>query len=219
MEDIESNRKVVCGFLENLNLSIFEAANGKVAMEMLKERDFDLILMDIQMPEMGGKETSLLIKQNEKYKNIPIIVLTAFAMKEDILEFQTFSDGYLSKPITKTSLITELSKFIPLNLQEYNKEKTEFLVDVDILLQENQLPVDFINNYKIWFHESELARKSLNTNRLKKYISDLQTLSERYEVKPFIQIAIELKHLVNSFSISKLSNSLNELEIIYNRLK
>ena len=146
-------------------------------------------------------------------------MLTAFAMKEDILEFQTFSDGYLSKPITKTSLITELSKFIPLNLQEYNKEKTEFLVDVDILLQENQLPVDFINNYKIWFHESELARKSLNTNRLKKYISDLQTLSERYEVKPFIQIAIELKHLVNSFSISKLSNSLNELEIIYNRLK
>jgi len=219
VEDIESNRKVVLGFLENMNLTIFEAANGKIAMEMLKERDFDLILMDIQMPEMGGKETSLLIKQNEKYKNIPIIVLTAFAMKEDILEFQTFSDGYLSKPITKTSLITELSKFIPLSRQEHTEEKPEFLTEIDILLQENRLPVDFINNYNIWYTESELARKSLNTNLLKKFISDLQTLSERYDLKPFIQFAIELKHLVNSFSISKLSNSLNELEIIYNRFK
>lgn len=220
VEDIESNRKVILGFLENLNLTIFEAPNGKVALKMLEERKFDLILMDIQMPEMDGKETSILIKQKEEYKNVPIIVITAFAMKEDILEFRKFSDGYLSKPITKAGLIGELSRFIPLKEegQFLGGEELDFITKVDLLLQENRLSTEFCNEYKKWYHESEVARKSLNTSRLKVLIADLRTISERYELDDFVKYTEDLTQLINSFSISNLSLALNDLESVYNRL-
>ena len=70
VEDIESNRKVVTGFLERFHFTIMEAQNGRIALELLATNSFDLILMDMQMPELDGKSTSLLLKRHPKYKDI-----------------------------------------------------------------------------------------------------------------------------------------------------
>ena len=224
VEDNEANRQVVNGFLEKSNLSIYEAFNGRVAIEMLKEQDFDLILMDIHMPVMGGRETSWIIRQNEKYKKIPIIVLTAFAMEEDISEVRSFADSYLSKPITKQSLLIEIAKFIPVMEESNDVDKIEFAVEgflgkLNDLVLAKKIPDEFIQHYKVWYADSETARKSLNTSRLKIFILDLKTLSDTYRAELFVQYSNYLIQLINSFSIGKLSTALGGLDQAYGRLK
>lgn len=91
--------KMICK-KENWGIDI--AANGRQALEMLENKTFDLILMDIQMPEMSGIEVTKVIREKEKLsgKHIPIIATTAYVMngdKEDIID--SGMDGYLSKPI------------------------------------------------------------------------------------------------------------------------
>lgn len=112
-EDVESNRKVVKGFLRKYDITVIEAENGIIALEKLNESKFDLILMDIQMPEMDGKEASMRIKSNPEFKDIPIIILTADAMIEHLPDYKAISDGFLTKPITRIDLVSELAKFLP----------------------------------------------------------------------------------------------------------
>jgi len=113
VEDIEENRKVVKGLLRKTELEIVEAENGEIALELLEKNNFDLILMDIQMPVMGGREASSIIKKNVRWKNIPIIILSADAMQEDIDDYSKYSQGYIAKPIEKKILFDILAKYLP----------------------------------------------------------------------------------------------------------
>lgn len=107
------------------------------------------------------------------------------------------------------------------NRQVDNSDLTlqDFLEKLEVLLAEQKLPREFIHHYKIWHLDSEIARKSLNTNRLKTFILDLKTLSETYNVEDFVSYANYLIQLINSFAIGKLSIALDILEQIYGRLK
>jgi CheY-like chemotaxis protein len=103
--------------LEGLNYRLIVAENGKEAVEKFSEEQPDLILMDIMMPEMDGFEAFSLIKKLDKENHIPIIALTARAMKEEREKIFNFGfDDYISKPINDEELIKKLAIFL--------KEKT-----------------------------------------------------------------------------------------------
>lgn len=96
--------------LEDKEMEVLEAENGKIAIEVLKEnQNIDLVLMDIMMPEMDGYEAMTIIRQTPKIKNIPIICLTAKAMKEDYQKaISSGANDYLSKPIDENKLFSML---------------------------------------------------------------------------------------------------------------
>jgi signal transduction histidine kinase/CheY-like chemotaxis protein/HAMP domain-containing protein len=96
--------------LEDKEIEVLEAENGKIAVEVLKEnKNVDLVLMDIMMPEMDGYEAMTIIRKTPEISKIPIICLTAKAMKEDY-EKAIFSgaNDYLSKPIDEIKLFSML---------------------------------------------------------------------------------------------------------------
>lgn len=95
------------------NSTIFQAENGLKALEILDKESVNLILLDIQMPEKNGYETTLEIRKNEKLKNLPIIALTAGIMvgeKEKCLDYGM--DDYISKPFKLIELQTIINKYI-----------------------------------------------------------------------------------------------------------
>lgn len=95
------------------NSTIFQAENGLKALEILDKESINLILLDIQMPEKNGYETTLEIRKNEKLKNLPIIALTAGIMvgeKEKCLDYGM--DDYISKPFKIIELQTIINKYI-----------------------------------------------------------------------------------------------------------
>ena len=88
--------------LEKLGYNVEIAENGKEVIQIVEKNDFDLILMDVQMPEMDGFQATQKIRELEQNSNkhIPIIALTAYAMKSDREKCLSVGmDGYLSKPI------------------------------------------------------------------------------------------------------------------------
>jgi len=91
--------------LENENIDVIEAVNGHQVLEKLKHSIPDLILMDIQMPEIDGFQVAKRIKENKNLQNIPIVAVTAHATKGEINKFKLVFDEYLTKPITKKSLL------------------------------------------------------------------------------------------------------------------
>ncbi|MBP6738934.1 MAG: response regulator [Leptospiraceae bacterium] len=114
-EDNELNQKIVSALLKKINIHADVAFNGVEVLELLKEKKYDIILMDIEMPEMDGIEATVRIKSNANYKSIFVVALTAHALtgeRERILNHGF--DDYLTKPIHLKDLRDLFSKWVQL---------------------------------------------------------------------------------------------------------
>jgi signal transduction histidine kinase len=112
-EDNAVNQKLALHLLEKQGHHVHVAATGYQVLAALERDSFDLILMDVQMPEMDGIETCIAIRESEKRNGtrIPIIALTAHAMSGDRERcLSAGMDGYLAKPITEDQLNVEISR-------------------------------------------------------------------------------------------------------------
>ncbi|MGR3318719.1 MAG: response regulator [Candidatus Anammoxibacter sp.] len=109
VEDNEKNRKLIRVVLKAKGYNIIEAEDAETALDQLKKDIPDLILMDIGLPEMDGFELTRQIKRDKTTKNVPIIAVTAHAMKgEKEKMLDAGCDDYVSKPID----INEFSKTV-----------------------------------------------------------------------------------------------------------
>ena len=110
-EDVESNFLYLKAVLSKLNATVFWAKNGVEAIDICENNDIDLVLMDLQMPDMNGYEATELLKK--KCPEIPIIAQTAFAMSDDREKaIEAGCDDYLAKPIKSKDLLVAVEKFI-----------------------------------------------------------------------------------------------------------
>jgi CheY-like chemotaxis protein/CHASE3 domain sensor protein/GAF domain-containing protein len=113
VEDDIRNVFAISNVLEGHQLKISFAENGREAVEMLEQQEFDLILMDIMMPEMDGYEAMKKIRSNPKFAKLPIIALTAKAMKEDREKcIAAGASDYISKPINMDRLFSLLKVWL-----------------------------------------------------------------------------------------------------------
>lgn len=114
-EDNLLNQKLASAYLGNFGLSVEVAENGRVAIEKLKSGNFDLVLMDIQMPVLDGYNTAIQIR-NELHLNIPIIAMTAHVMvgeKEKCISFGM--NDYISKPFKEAELYNVIKQNLALH--------------------------------------------------------------------------------------------------------
>lgn len=114
-DDSAVNREVVQEALARLNLSVTLAGNGKEALSLARDEEFDLILMDCSMPEMDGFESTLAIRAFEKHSGrvaAPIVALTAHAAGSDTTWKDAGMDDYLTKPFTLDSLAAVIGKYL-----------------------------------------------------------------------------------------------------------
>ncbi|MEX2301499.1 MAG: response regulator [Bryobacterales bacterium] len=115
VEDIVENQLLMKEILSLRGYAVTVAANGREALQAFDQQRFDLILMDIQMPEMGGVETTKLIRQREQEAggHTPIIAVTAHAIKGDRERYLSAGmDGYVTKPLRRQRLFEEIDALI-----------------------------------------------------------------------------------------------------------
>jgi CheY-like chemotaxis protein len=115
VEDENITAMIISAMLQSLGHHVLWAANGTKALEMIEEYDFDCILMDIQMPEMDGLETTRAIRSSAATRqkhSVPIIALTAHARQGDKERFLAAGmDAYLTKPVEMDRLKELLRRF------------------------------------------------------------------------------------------------------------
>lgn len=113
VEDNELNMKLFHDLLESQGYTTLQTRDGIEALKLARENHPDLILMDIQLPEVSGLEVAKWIKEDETLKTIPIIAVTAFAMKGDEEKIrQGGCEAYLAKPISVSEFIEIVQQFL-----------------------------------------------------------------------------------------------------------
>ena len=111
VDDFSTMRRIVRNLLKESGYTeADEAEDGVVALQKLRNSNFDFVVSDINMPNMNGFQLLMEIKKDEKLKHIPVLMVTAEARKEDIvMAAQQGAAGYIVKPFTKATLEDKVS--------------------------------------------------------------------------------------------------------------
>lgn len=113
VEDNELNMKLFHDLLEAQGYAILQTRDGMEALKMARSHRPDLILMDIQLPEVSGLEVTKWLKEDDELRAIPVVAVTAFAMKGDEEKIREGGcEAYVAKPISVTSFLATIEKFL-----------------------------------------------------------------------------------------------------------
>ncbi len=119
VEDNEKNLKLARDLLGFKGFRTIDASTGAVALALAARERPDLVLMDIQLPDMDGGQALLGLRANKETARIPVIALTAFAMREDRERMMAAGfDGYISKPIDVREFPSTVLRFCEMELRE-----------------------------------------------------------------------------------------------------
>jgi CheY-like chemotaxis protein len=164
-EDNPINQKIAEVMLIKAGFNVDVAANGRIAVEAADKRNYDIVLMDVQMPEMDGLAATRMIREHEKGdKHNIIIAMTAHALKGDRERFmEAGMDDYISKPIDPPELINLIEKWIRPKLSNYTESENSRVYAEIAETKETAkgLPIDF---------ESAIIRFDNDKDFLKKMV-------------------------------------------------
>lgn len=113
VEDNELNMKLFHDLLEAHGYNILQTKDGMEALRLAREHHPDLILMDIQLPEVSGLEVTKWLKEDDELKAIPVVAVTAFAMKGDEEKIREGGcEAYIAKPISVANFLQTVERFL-----------------------------------------------------------------------------------------------------------
>jgi two-component system cell cycle response regulator DivK len=112
VEDNELNMKLFNDLLEAHGYRVLQTREGLSALDIARQHKPDLILMDIQLPEVSGIEVTKWLKEDDELRSIPVVAVTAFAMKGDEQKIREGGcEAYISKPISVASFLSTINGF------------------------------------------------------------------------------------------------------------
>jgi two-component system cell cycle response regulator DivK len=113
VEDNDLNMKLFNDLLQAHGYGTVQTKDGRQAVDLARQHKPDLILMDIQLPEISGLEITRMLKADDALKNIPVIAVTAFAMKGDEEKIREGGcNGYIAKPISVPNFLQTIAQFL-----------------------------------------------------------------------------------------------------------
>jgi len=217
VEDVAANRELISLYLEEFpELVITEAENGRQALELLKNFKPNLILMDIEMPELNGIDTSKIIKTDDNLRNIPIIALTANATKEEIAKYSIFFNDYITKPINDIVLYKTIAKYLEhqkesivkkdSNTQNESNELANLNLQIQNLTSNAQFVVEFKTQIVPLHHD---LLEILSVDNLKSFAKRIEKIAEAYDISAMKTYSDYLMQSINNFNLGKINQLLN----------
>jgi two-component system, cell cycle response regulator DivK len=114
IEDHEENRRILRDLLASARYEMLEAMTGEDGLRMAEAHRPNVILMDIQLPDLDGFEVTRRIKADPALHHIPIIAVTSYAMSgDDAKAFDAGCDGYVAKPYDPMALLAKIREYVP----------------------------------------------------------------------------------------------------------
>ncbi|MBU0994705.1 MAG: response regulator [Proteobacteria bacterium] len=219
VEDNPINQLVATEILEKVNILVDTANSGLGAIESIKEKTYDLVLMDVQMPEMDGLEATRLIRSDRTNINLPIIAMTANAMIGDREKcIDAGMNDYVTKPIDTNELFKTMSKWLKRTQKKEDIEAIPTKI-VEVKLTEDELPahlpgIDIESGLKRIGGNKKLFRKILK-EFLKTYENVVIEIRDSFQAKDTELLARTvhtLKGVAGNFSAIELQEKALELE-------
>ncbi len=147
VEDNVVNQKLAKTVLEKWEINTDIADNGQIALQLLQNQTYDIILMDLQMPEMDGYETTEHIRRNELTKHIPIIAMSAHALKGEAERcIRIGMNDYISKPFSPTELLAKIIRHSQSELPDFKTTVTKHEYNLDYIRELSGDNDEFMND-------------------------------------------------------------------------
>jgi CheY-like chemotaxis protein len=226
-EDNIVNQRVALAILSKKGFKADAVSNGREVLKSLKKIPYNLILMDVQMPELDGIKTTFLIRNKEKETgmHIPIIAMTAHAFKEDMEKcFSAGMDDYITKPVNPSELFRAISKQITglkipenkISIPKDDKQifdKKDFLkrVDGDDELAKELLEI-YLKNASLLIENLKLAFQEGNLNKIKILSHTLKGSSANIGAKSVNFRVTEIENLVREGKLEDIGSAIKLLE-------
>ena len=189
VEDNEVNQLVASGMLQNIGCEITLAENGQIALDILQDNKFDIVLMDVNMPVLNGCDATIQFRENEEdSEHTPVIALTANVLPEDVASyFEAGMDDHISKPFTANMLREKFAKWIP-NKKYESKEENEYYSRSN---DEEDFDKELIENLKSMMGDAFNSLVETFIDRSNELITDI--IRNKEEVEMLIHFVHSLK--------------------------
>jgi len=191
-EDNIDNQRLVSMYLKKLGADVMVVNNGKEAIEQTGKDEFDLILMDMQMPVMNGIDAIKRLREMNYSK--PIVALTANAMKEDVDAcYEAGCDDFIQKPISQQQFKTSVTKFLTASTE--TQEENEPLLS-SLLTDEPEM-MDLVQRfaYKLpqYMENISVSNKNKKWDELRDYVHDLKGTSGNYGFDDLYKLMLNIE--------------------------
>ena len=220
-DESELNRRLLIKYLSQSPIHLIEAENGKQAVEKTKRYRPDLVLMDMKIAAVKGFKTTRLIKADDELKDIPIIIITASALKEQRPAIKKSGcDSFLTKPVKKSDLIIELTNFLkfkyigptdPGKSQEIKKVKPKIAFPTNLSPDDREKLkelVNFLQGEDLTQRVKTLTKKFI-INDIENFAMEMKKMAENYQVEKLYHWADKLSDDINTFTRSKIEKTLS----------
>ena len=215
VEDIEVNMQIATELLMDVGIIVETAENGQIALDKVEEKNYDLVLMDIQMPIMDGLTASKRIRENPNKSTLPIVAMTAHALKTEFdKSIAAGMNDHITKPIDPIKLYQSILKnVLGKNLELTKQESTEtpngiLILGIDTVdgmnrvLNKKALYEKLLNTFASNYNESAIQINSLleanNQQELERYFHSLAGVAGNVGAKDLYskayQLSIDIKN-------------------------
>lgn len=223
VDDVKPNRELVKEYFRETNLRIIEAEDGQKALLLITRCNPDLVLMDLRMPNLDGYEATHIIKKSKELSKIPVIALTASAMKEDEERIRKARfDGYLQKPTQKSELYEELTKFLQYTeIDTKSSETTELEKSTRIFVPDylevnlSEIVQQMKDNLLPYWSD---CKQNNRINDIKNFGKQIAEFGEKHSLESITWFGENLFSQANNFDIENMTITLNEFPEIIKKL-
>lgn len=217
-DDNKRNRELMRAILEPLGLEIDEVSNGVEVLEKLTEHPVDLLLLDAKMPVMNGLETARRIRSARALAELPIVVVSAAVMSEDVAELRRLADAYIPKPIGHDELIQTLARFLAQDVTpaaaashpEASKHPVTTPNVQDVSVMDSRLRDELHALAPAW----KTARERLMVGDIESLAHSMKELAQRHEHVDLEHCASSLLDAASSFDPDHMERALDAVHVL-----
>ena len=196
VDDMADNRALIKSFLDNTPIEIIEAENGRQALNILAKQEVDIILMDIRMPVLDGKQATIKLRET---LDTPVIALSASVLssENDLFEQSIFND-FLHKPIQKKELFSLLARYLATKqiIQAHNKNENNSWTEAD-----KQFLPELLNALQALHEQWEMIQSNNNLTQIMNFTGMLKNIYQNYPVKALNNYIEALQNALDSVDI------------------
>lgn len=212
-EDNEINQEVAIALLKEVGVVVTVANNGAEAVEKVNDAEFDAVLMDIQMPKVSGFEATEQIRQDSRFKDLPIIAMTAHAMtgvREQVLAGGM--NDYITKPVDPEHLYSTLAKWVGQSTKEAAIEQTKQSTEGGGIVSLPGIDVEsgltrVAGNWKLYLKLLRMFR-----DQFKEAVAELEESIQRGEFEKARGLAHSIKGVAANVGADAVSHAAGQLE-------
>ena len=221
VDDNETNCLLVAGMFADTHHKIFFNFTGQEAVRMAKDLKPDVILLDVRMPGMDGRQTLAEIRKLPGMELTPVIAVTASSLMNEETSLKEHFSGYVRKPFTKRELFEELANFLPrqTNAEAESAPKNDGSAANRIGTKEMRSPPELVDVlHKMVREDWPPVRDSLAINESKQFAAKLEALANQWLCPPLLAYAQNLNQHAESYAVVELERDLRGFAGLVERL-